>query len=91
MHFQGEKLLNNLGGMFSMPWKPKKTKEITGPVTSKGFFFFYILFLSVKNILHFSISEDVYIFMVALIILAASQMIITEERKVVKSKGRSWD
>ncbi|KAB1994296.1 hypothetical protein ERO13_D13G080300v2 [Gossypium hirsutum] len=29
---KGEKLLNNLGGMFSMPWKPKKTKEITGPV-----------------------------------------------------------
>ncbi|XP_051146181.1 putative SNAP25 homologous protein SNAP30 [Andrographis paniculata] len=27
----GEKLLNNLGGMFSMPWKPKKTKTITGP------------------------------------------------------------
>ncbi|XP_031123162.1 putative SNAP25 homologous protein SNAP30 [Ipomoea triloba] len=32
---KGEKLLNNLGGMFSMPWKPKKTKEITGPQTSK--------------------------------------------------------
>ncbi|XP_022726502.1 putative SNAP25 homologous protein SNAP30 [Durio zibethinus] len=29
---KGEKLLNSLGGMFSMPWKPKKTKEITGPV-----------------------------------------------------------
>ncbi|KAI4314096.1 hypothetical protein L6164_027034 [Bauhinia variegata] len=29
---KGEKLLNNLGGMFSMPWKPKKTKEIQGPV-----------------------------------------------------------
>ncbi|KAK4263556.1 hypothetical protein QN277_028950 [Acacia crassicarpa] len=29
---RGEKLLNNLGGMFSMPWKPKKTKEIKGPV-----------------------------------------------------------
>ncbi|GLU09522.1 hypothetical protein SLE2022_263790 [Rubroshorea leprosula] len=29
---KGEKLLNNLGGMFSMPWKPKKTKNITGPV-----------------------------------------------------------
>ncbi|KAK4430062.1 putative SNAP25 homologous protein SNAP30 [Sesamum alatum] len=28
---KGEKLLNNLGGMFSMPWKPKKTKTITGP------------------------------------------------------------
>ncbi|KAL4015771.1 hypothetical protein IC575_023369 [Cucumis melo] len=29
---KGEKLLNNLGGMFSKPWKPKKTKEITGPL-----------------------------------------------------------
>ncbi|KAL8518556.1 hypothetical protein ACS0TY_009787 [Phlomoides rotata] len=32
---KGEKLLNNLGGMFSMPWKPKKTKHINGPKTSK--------------------------------------------------------
>lgn len=31
---KGEKLLNNLGGMFSMPWKPKKTKKIEGPVTT---------------------------------------------------------
>ncbi|KAJ8774578.1 hypothetical protein K2173_017024 [Erythroxylum novogranatense] len=29
---KGEKLLNNLGGMFSMPWKPKKTRDITGPL-----------------------------------------------------------
>lgn len=29
---KGEKLLNNLGGMFSKPWKPKKTREITGPL-----------------------------------------------------------
>ncbi|XP_028761747.1 putative SNAP25 homologous protein SNAP30 [Neltuma alba] len=29
---RGEKLLNNLGGMFSMPWKPKKTREIKGPI-----------------------------------------------------------
>ncbi|CAA7039329.1 unnamed protein product [Microthlaspi erraticum] len=29
---RGEKLLNNLGGMFSKPWKPKKTKEISGPM-----------------------------------------------------------
>ncbi|XVE91589.1 hypothetical protein REPUB_Repub01dG0022900 [Reevesia pubescens] len=29
---RGEKLLNSLGGMFSKPWKPKKTREITGPV-----------------------------------------------------------
>jgi len=35
---QGEKLLNNLGGMFSKPWKPKKTKAIQGPVTTPGFF-----------------------------------------------------
>ncbi|KAL3654289.1 putative SNAP25 protein snap30 [Castilleja foliolosa] len=32
---KGEKLLNNLGGMFSMPWKPKKTRNITGPRTTK--------------------------------------------------------
>ncbi|PON79648.1 Target SNARE coiled-coil domain containing protein [Parasponia andersonii] len=29
---RGEKLLNNLGGMFSKPWKPKKTREIAGPL-----------------------------------------------------------
>ncbi|XWS23115.1 hypothetical protein CRYUN_Cryun29cG0093600 [Craigia yunnanensis] len=29
---RGEKLLNSLGGMFSMPWRPKKTREIKGPV-----------------------------------------------------------
>ncbi|KAL2349176.1 hypothetical protein Fmac_003176 [Flemingia macrophylla] len=29
---RGEKLLNNLGGIFSKPWKPKKTKEIQGPI-----------------------------------------------------------
>lgn len=29
---RGEKLLNSLGGMFSKPWKPKKTQEITGPL-----------------------------------------------------------
>ncbi|GAB4840096.1 SNAP25 ous protein [Ancistrocladus abbreviatus] len=29
---KGEKLLNSLGGMFSKPWKPKKTKNIAGPV-----------------------------------------------------------
>ncbi|KAK7407415.1 hypothetical protein VNO78_09319 [Psophocarpus tetragonolobus] len=29
---RGEKLLNNLGGMFSKPWKPKKTKDIQGPI-----------------------------------------------------------
>ncbi|OMO93417.1 hypothetical protein CCACVL1_06509 [Corchorus capsularis] len=29
---KGEKLLNSLGGMFSKPWKPKKTHAIQGPV-----------------------------------------------------------
>ncbi|PWA81975.1 target SNARE coiled-coil-like domain-containing protein [Artemisia annua] len=28
---KGEKILGNLGGVFSMTWKPKKGKEITGP------------------------------------------------------------
>ncbi|XP_024992244.1 putative SNAP25 homologous protein SNAP30 [Cynara cardunculus var. scolymus] len=28
---RGEKILGNLGGIFSMTWKPKKGKEITGP------------------------------------------------------------
>lgn len=28
---RGEKILGSLGGMFSMTWKPKKGKEITGP------------------------------------------------------------
>ncbi|KAJ6429502.1 hypothetical protein OIU84_021004 [Salix udensis] len=28
---KGEKLLNNLGGMFSKPWKARKTRDITGP------------------------------------------------------------
>ncbi|XP_057481994.1 putative SNAP25 homologous protein SNAP30 [Actinidia eriantha] len=32
---KGEKLLGNLGGMFSMPWKTKKTRDISGPTTSK--------------------------------------------------------
>ncbi|KAM3304338.1 putative SNAP25 protein SNAP30 [Capsicum chacoense] len=32
---KGEKLLNNLGGMFAMPWKAKKGHEIKGPRTSK--------------------------------------------------------
>ncbi|CAJ1931941.1 unnamed protein product [Sphenostylis stenocarpa] len=31
---RGEKLLNNLGGMFSAPWKPKKTKNIQGPIST---------------------------------------------------------
>ncbi|KAL9421136.1 hypothetical protein AB3S75_038657 [Citrus x aurantiifolia] len=29
---KGEKQLNNLGGMFSKTWKPKKTRNITGPL-----------------------------------------------------------
>lgn len=33
---QGEKLLNGLGGIFSKPWKAKKTKEINGPDMSAG-------------------------------------------------------
>ncbi|KAH7832930.1 hypothetical protein Vadar_001401 [Vaccinium darrowii] len=36
---KGEKLLGNLGGMFSKPWKPKKTKEISGPAISKDDYF----------------------------------------------------
>ncbi|KAK9109691.1 hypothetical protein Sjap_017751 [Stephania japonica] len=32
---RGEKLLGSLGGIFSKTWKPKKTREITGPFTSK--------------------------------------------------------
>ncbi|KAL2906682.1 putative SNAP25 homologous protein SNAP30 [Bienertia sinuspersici] len=31
---KGEKLLNSLGGMFSKPWKPKKTRNITGPLST---------------------------------------------------------
>ncbi|XP_028753620.1 SNAP25 homologous protein SNAP33-like [Neltuma alba] len=29
---RGEKLLGSLGGMFSKTWKPKKTRNITGPI-----------------------------------------------------------
>lgn len=29
---RGEKLLNNLGGMFAKPWMPKKTRDIQGPM-----------------------------------------------------------
>ncbi|GMP58565.1 hypothetical protein CsSME_00022186 [Camellia sinensis var. sinensis] len=36
---KGEKLLNNLGGMFAMPWKPKKTREISGPANTKDDYF----------------------------------------------------
>uniref|UniRef100_A0A5B6YIG8 t-SNARE coiled-coil homology domain-containing protein n=1 Tax=Davidia involucrata TaxID=16924 RepID=A0A5B6YIG8_DAVIN len=32
---KGEKLLGNLGGMFSKPWKAKKTRDITGPLITK--------------------------------------------------------
>lgn len=41
--FQGEKLLNDLGSMFSLPWKPKKTSDIKGPLTSRGFAVFLIV------------------------------------------------
>ncbi|KAG0463410.1 hypothetical protein HPP92_019479 [Vanilla planifolia] len=32
---RGEKLLGSLGGLFSKTWKPKKTREIRGPVISR--------------------------------------------------------
>ncbi|KAK8604114.1 hypothetical protein V6N13_096576, partial [Hibiscus sabdariffa] len=32
---RGEKLLGNLGGMFSRTWKPKKTRPIVGPVITR--------------------------------------------------------
>ncbi|KAJ4713132.1 SNAP25-likeous protein SNAP33 [Melia azedarach] len=32
---RGEKLLGNLGGMFSKTWKPKKTRPIMGPVITR--------------------------------------------------------
>ncbi|KAL7114915.1 hypothetical protein ACP275_04G151000 [Erythranthe tilingii] len=32
---RGEKLLGSLGGMFSKTWKPKKNKEISGPVITR--------------------------------------------------------
>ncbi|KAG6476030.1 hypothetical protein ZIOFF_065265 [Zingiber officinale] len=33
---RGEKLLGNLGGLFSKTWKPKKTREIRGPLLTRG-------------------------------------------------------
>lgn len=36
--WQGEKLLNSLGGMFSKTWKPKKTKSIDGPKSTPGMY-----------------------------------------------------
>ncbi|GMQ10873.1 hypothetical protein CsSME_00053704 [Camellia sinensis var. sinensis] len=32
---RGEKLLGNLGGIFSKTWKPKKTRQIKGPVMTR--------------------------------------------------------
>ncbi|KAB2000032.1 hypothetical protein ES319_D12G203900v1 [Gossypium barbadense] len=32
---RGEKLLGSLGGMFSRTWKPKKTRQIVGPVITR--------------------------------------------------------
>ncbi|XVF54386.1 hypothetical protein PTKIN_Ptkin05aG0177000 [Pterospermum kingtungense] len=32
---RGEKLLGSLGGMFSKTWKPKKTRQIVGPVITR--------------------------------------------------------
>ncbi|GMH27582.1 hypothetical protein Nepgr_029425 [Nepenthes gracilis] len=34
---KGEKLLNNLGGIFSKTWKPKKTRNITGPIVTPDY------------------------------------------------------
>lgn len=36
--FQGERILGSLGGLFSRTWKPKKGREIKGPVLSRGKF-----------------------------------------------------
>ncbi|XP_024528056.1 SNAP25 homologous protein SNAP29 [Selaginella moellendorffii] len=33
---RGEKLLGSLGGLFSKTWKPKKARNITGPMLSRG-------------------------------------------------------
>lgn len=33
---QSEKLLGSLGGIFSKPWKPKKTRQIKGPAITRG-------------------------------------------------------
>ncbi|PKA59770.1 SNAP25 likeous protein SNAP33 [Apostasia shenzhenica] len=32
---RGEKILGSLGGLFSKPWKPKKTREIKGPLLDR--------------------------------------------------------
>eukprot|EP00249_Psilotum_nudum_P022997 c28719_g1_i1 orf=515-1990(+) len=32
----GEKVLGNLGGIFSRTWKPKKTRQITGPMITRN-------------------------------------------------------
>jgi hypothetical protein len=34
--FQGEKLLGDLGGLFSKKWKPKKNGAIRGPMLTRG-------------------------------------------------------
>jgi hypothetical protein len=35
---QGEKLLGDLGGLFSKKWKPKKNGAIRGPMLTRGNF-----------------------------------------------------
>lgn len=34
--FQSEKLLGDLGGLFSKKWKPKKNGAIRGPMLTRG-------------------------------------------------------
>ncbi|KAL8533669.1 hypothetical protein ACS0TY_009898 [Phlomoides rotata] len=74
---KGEKLLNNLGGMFSMSWKPKKTKHINGPKTSKGNNFL------TPNSLQFLLSQ------VAMITSVDCQMILPQQSVVPPSNERS--
>ena len=35
-NFQSEKLLGDLGGLFSKKWKPKKNGAIRGPMLTRG-------------------------------------------------------
>jgi hypothetical protein len=42
MHFQSEKLLGDLGGLFSKKWKPKKNSTIRGPMLSRGNFYCHL-------------------------------------------------
>jgi len=40
--FQSEKLLGDLGGLFSKKWKPKKNGTIKGPMISRGNFHYHL-------------------------------------------------